>query len=886
MIAFMLLGVSFQTACFPAAPECVDNSQCAASTTACMEMVCVARECVEQPVSGGECDADAETRSDVLDGEVAGDSNDRDALAEVEANLEVDPGEVLEVDAAIDSEASDSEVVAPECDGPEDCVHLSTACVEGSCDERACVAIPLSEGRCDDGLACTTGDRCVDGTCEGAPLECVALDVCHAVGECNPETGECSNPPVTGASVTCDDGLACTTDDECSAGACTGVTVVCTALDQCHDIGTCQTATGVCTNPNKSNTTECDDGLKCTIDDTCTDGECGGAPVECVALDQCHEAGACDPETGECSNPAKPDTTPCDDGLKCTELDACVAGTCTGAGVVCVASDQCHRVGVCEPATGLCSDPPQTDGVVCDDQDACSVGDACSAGICFGPNGPLRSEVFLGLVADDRLNLVGVGAVPGGGTRFSMTARATRIDLTGSANSNIFTEAVQTCASFIGETRSDGSLARFDKWMESPNCTSNLNTGLFGLHVLGDLTTLVLGLFREPFTTVGGKTVGSSANGLVFSEGAFVARLGTNREPIWSVSFLGFDEAFDGMDLPSISVGATGVTYLALNFGDGEGVREIVNRHGVGTVDSTSVDANVAAIFSISPAGDVTEFARFVGNPAQLVVRGIQVTPDGTVFVAGFSTAAGTVISTATDSAAIPTGVASNWEAWLVAFNPDATIRWTRHFFAPPGGGADPRDLYVVPGPIAADNDGVWFAMSSVRYVRARVQATAGTLLGGTADGPHLGEATVIQVSAATGEVSHAALLGPKATTVSSLVLHNGRPLLLGTTVQLAVGGVTVGDGVVVRPFVARPDKWVMLLARSTPDDGLIIPGGENAYILPRGISDGTGGAYLFTPLLKTAVFGDQIQRELFVLAGTSAQVLARVNANGWRDCP
>jgi MYXO-CTERM domain-containing protein len=38
-------------------------------------------------------------------------------------------------------------------------------------------------------------------------------------------------------------------------------------------------------------------------------------------LDECHEAGSCDPQTG-CSNPAKAEGTPCSVGT-------CVAGTCT-----------------------------------------------------------------------------------------------------------------------------------------------------------------------------------------------------------------------------------------------------------------------------------------------------------------------------------------------------------------------------------------------------------------------------------------------------------------------------------------------------------------------------------------------------------------------------
>src|SRR5262249_19782342 len=35
------------------------------------------------------------------------------------------------------------------------------------------------------------------------------------------------------------------------------------------------------------------------------------------------------------------------------------------AGVTCTASDQCHVVGTCNPATGLCSNPVKPNGTVC-----------------------------------------------------------------------------------------------------------------------------------------------------------------------------------------------------------------------------------------------------------------------------------------------------------------------------------------------------------------------------------------------------------------------------------------------------------------------------------------------------------------------------------------
>jgi hypothetical protein len=94
-------------------------------------------------------------------------------------------------------------------------------------------------------------------------------------------------------------------------------------------------------------------------------------------------AGVCDPGTGICSNPAKPSGSACNDGNGCTTVDVCQAGVCVGTTpVVCAAADQCHTAGTCNPSTGVCSNPAKQDGATCDDGDGCTFGDACHAGVC------------------------------------------------------------------------------------------------------------------------------------------------------------------------------------------------------------------------------------------------------------------------------------------------------------------------------------------------------------------------------------------------------------------------------------------------------------------------------------------------------------------------
>src|SRR5207247_6599013 len=102
----------------------------------------------------------------------------------------------------------------------------------------------------------------------------------------------------------------------------------CAPAGQCPDPGTCAPATGTCSNPAKPDGTACHDGNACTRTDTCQAGLCAGTnPVTCAPADQCHDAGTCDPATGACSNPATPDGTACHDGNTRSRPDTDQDGT-------------------------------------------------------------------------------------------------------------------------------------------------------------------------------------------------------------------------------------------------------------------------------------------------------------------------------------------------------------------------------------------------------------------------------------------------------------------------------------------------------------------------------------------------------------------------------
>jgi hypothetical protein len=279
------------------------------------------------------------------------------------------------------------------CDGcrpKEDgsaCTTGNPCAPAGTCQGGLCEGIALPDGSpCDDANLCTENDGCLSGACTGDEVICQALDQCHQAGQCQPDTGLCTDP-IQEDGTPCDDINPCTLTDSCQAGACVGADpLTCTPLDQCHLAGVCEPSTGQCTNPAKPDGTACDDSDACTRADTCQAGGCAGAdPVVCEPLDACHLAGACDPLTGICSDPLAPDGTACDDQDACTLTDSCLAGACQGADPVqCTALDVCHLAGTCDPATGTCSNPNAPNDTACDDFNACTRSDSCQSGACTG----------------------------------------------------------------------------------------------------------------------------------------------------------------------------------------------------------------------------------------------------------------------------------------------------------------------------------------------------------------------------------------------------------------------------------------------------------------------------------------------------------------------
>jgi hypothetical protein len=273
-----------------------------------------------------------------------------------EVSLDVDPG--LEPDPGM----PDTGPADPPADTP---------------DAAACSGFVLGLG-----CPCTTHSDCESGFCEETDGTRKCADHC--------------------LDVSCDDGLACTSD------ACDPATGECTHVsddEACNDNNACtrdecNVIKGCLHDPKFA--IPCDDGDQCTLDDTCAAGTCLGDPIPgcCKTASDCDDLNpctieSCTAETGECHHDAlATEGSACDaDGSGCTTGDACHLGVCVaGAVVACPGGGNvCLGEGICVsngPDTHSCKGPVAPVGTPCMDGDPCTLKDKCDGkGKCV--SGPL-----------------------------------------------------------------------------------------------------------------------------------------------------------------------------------------------------------------------------------------------------------------------------------------------------------------------------------------------------------------------------------------------------------------------------------------------------------------------------------------------------------------
>jgi len=320
-------------------------------------------------------------------------------------------------------------------------------CTTGDlCSNGVCAGTPIPEGQsCDDGSLCTLNETCFGGVCVGTAIDCSSQNGPCTMGVCNAQTGQCSAQPIN-EGLTCDDGNLCTLGDTCVVGACTATPVDCSSFDGPCAVGTCNFSTGQCESAPVGEGGACNDNNACTVSDVCTAGACAGTPRDCTSLNGTCTQGVCNALNGNCQSVAINENGTCNDNLRCTNADRCVAGTCTGTPTDCSSLNTPCTVGSCNPSSGACQSIPANEGGACNDNLACTTDDVCVNGTC---SGTLTSPPRINLSLTPVHQSVSVGATftvdlvassgtcanqPWSSAEVILTWDSTRLALTGFSN--------------------------------------------------------------------------------------------------------------------------------------------------------------------------------------------------------------------------------------------------------------------------------------------------------------------------------------------------------------------------------------------------------------------------------------------------------------------
>lgn len=211
-------------------------------------------------------------------------------------------------------------------------------CTTDSCDQKSGCQFAANTAACDDGNACTGNDACAAGSCTGQPGACP----CAADADCKDK----NDSNLCNGVLYCDKTIA---TPSCKINPAS--VVVCDPKDDgfCA-VAKCDTATGSCGLSPQNQGKPCNDGTACTLQDSCTAGKCSGAPLLCDDANACTND-ACDSTAG-CTH--KANAAPCSDGDACTLGDVCTAGACKVTPKTCDDGYACSA-DTCDKASGACA---------------------------------------------------------------------------------------------------------------------------------------------------------------------------------------------------------------------------------------------------------------------------------------------------------------------------------------------------------------------------------------------------------------------------------------------------------------------------------------------------------------------------------------------------
>jgi hypothetical protein len=272
---------------------------------------------------------------------------------------------------------------------------LATACAAGDAsfenDDGGGAATTTAVGGMGGGgsSSSSSGTGGNTGPC-GTDCSLINTPQCQ-VAQCNVQAGQCEVVNDE-EGVACDDGVFCTIRDSCSAGTCVGgpQNDCGMAPPQCTEV-TCDETSQTCSSAPSMNGAACQDPNDlCLKGSTCSNGLCiGGQQDDCFFFpvpSDCHVAN-CNPMSGMCEAEVGNDGGACNDPNDlCTVQKVCDnMGMCTGG-----SPKDCSQLtngcvlGVCDVNTGQCVTQNLMNNDPCDDLDACTTGEICNNGACNG----------------------------------------------------------------------------------------------------------------------------------------------------------------------------------------------------------------------------------------------------------------------------------------------------------------------------------------------------------------------------------------------------------------------------------------------------------------------------------------------------------------------
>ena len=215
-----------------------------------------------------------------------------------------------------------------------------------------------------EGTPCISGKFCLidtlcnaDGICSGGTeRSCAELNDSCNNGLCNEDLDSCvKHPDNEGES--CEDGLFCTENEICYEGECKGSGIDCSNIDADCTMGMCSEEQSQCVPSNKENGSSCgDEGGQCI------EGNCGFPTCDVEFETKCSTSGA---EVEKCLKD--------EEGfLHWVRVDNCLGW-----------SDVCGE-GICSNDTKSCIKEPKNNGTSCDDELFCTKDDICESGYCTG----------------------------------------------------------------------------------------------------------------------------------------------------------------------------------------------------------------------------------------------------------------------------------------------------------------------------------------------------------------------------------------------------------------------------------------------------------------------------------------------------------------------